>query len=144
MVHDPALCRDVHDPGGRAGSGSGTAATQLGDDDHAVRPSSSRGAEKRTRQDGVSVTDDTTNSKIDIDAAKIRASIQQYRETDDREEQREIENEVLRETVWKPSQEPSETALTLKPRQIELVYKRLPDDAKEAKRILRSHYVEEL
>jgi len=62
------------------------------------------------------MTDDTTNSKIDIDAAKIRASIQQYRETDDREEQREIENEVLRETVWKPSQEPSETSLTLKPR----------------------------
>jgi len=62
------------------------------------------------------MTDDTTNSKIDIDAAKIRASIQQYRETDDREEQRETE----------------------------LVYKKLPDDAKEAKRILRSHYVEEL
>jgi len=65
------------------------------------------------------MTDDTTNSKIDIDATQIRESIQQYRETDDREEQREIKNEVLRETVWKPSQESSEIALTLKTRQID-------------------------
>lgn len=83
-------------------------------------------------------------AEIDIEAAKIYESIQRYRETDDREEQREIENQILRETVWKPSQESSETTLTLNEGQIELVYKRLPDDAKEAKCIMRSHLVERL
>lgn len=88
------------------------------------------------------MTDNT--SEIDIDGAKIREYIKQYRETDDREEQREIENQVLRETVWQSSPDTAEDTLTLNEAQVELIDQVVPDDATEARQILRSHHVEKL
>jgi hypothetical protein len=83
------------------------------------------------------MTDDTT-SKIDIDRALLRDYIKQYRETDDREEQRRIENQVLQETVWQSSFQHFQEQPSLSKKEFQQVYKELPDDAKHARMILRS------
>jgi hypothetical protein len=88
------------------------------------------------------MSEDTNN--IDIDAAKLSDLVEEYRETTDREEQRKIENQVLAETVWQTPDQSSKEELVLSKTQVELLYAEIPDDAKEAKRILRSFYVERL
>lgn len=85
------------------------------------------------------MTDNNTDN-INIDRAQIRNLVHQYRETDDHQEQRQIENRVLRETVWQSSLLSSETGPALSQEQLERVYAELPDDAKEAKRIVRSYF----
>ena len=87
------------------------------------------------------MTDDTNN--IDIDARQLKGYIKQYRATTDRKKQREIENQVLAETVWKEPQN-QEPELTLGKSQIEVLYSALPDDAEEARRILRSIHLDDL
>jgi hypothetical protein len=89
------------------------------------------------------MTDEITSN--DIDAAQIAKLVQQYNQTDDREEQRHIENEVLAETVWQtPQSQSQQDGLTLSRADWERLHAAIPDDAKEAKRILRSFYVEQL
>ncbi len=78
------------------------------------------------------------NDKIDINGAQITEIIKQYRNTDSRKKQRELENQVLEETIWKESPDTIEPQPTLEQDQIETVYQELPEDAQEAKRILRS------
>lgn len=85
---------------------------------------------------------ENTNN-IDIDAAKVSDLVEEYRETTDREEQREIENQVLAETVWKAAPHEDE-GLLLNEAQVEKIYEKLPEDAAESRRILRSYYVEKL
>jgi len=83
-------------------------------------------------------------SSDDIDAAQIVNLVQEYNQTDDREEQRRIENEVLAETVWQTPERAAEDKLVLSKSQVESLYAEIPDDAKEAKRVLRSFYVDRL
>jgi hypothetical protein len=84
-------------------------------------------------------------SPDDIDAAQIAKLIREYNQTDDREEQRRIENQVLAETVWQtPQAQTQQEGLTLSRAQWERLYAEIPDDALEAKRILRSFYIERL
>jgi hypothetical protein len=80
----------------------------------------------------------------DIDAAQIAQYVREYKQTDDRKEQRRIENQVLDETVWQTPNQTSADELVLSKAQVESLYAEIPDDAKEAKRILRSFYVERL
>jgi hypothetical protein len=89
------------------------------------------------------MTNDNANSN-DIDAARIANLVQEYNQTGDREEQRRIENEVLAETVWQTQERTAEGELVLNKSQVESLYAEIPEDAKEAKRILRSFYVERL
>jgi predicted metal-dependent RNase len=84
------------------------------------------------------MTNKNTHNEIVIDDAQITELIEQYRNTDSRKKQRELENQVLQETVWKASPETTEPQPTLDQDQIETVYQELPEDAQEAKRILRS------
>jgi uridine kinase len=84
------------------------------------------------------MTDDTTNTKIDIDGAQLRELIRQYRAASDREEQRQIEDQVLQETVWQVPSESSEDGASLSKEEFEQVYSELPEDAKHARRILRT------
>ena len=86
---------------------------------------------------------DNINSN-DIDAAQIAEYIQEYNQTDDREEQRRIENDVLAETVWQTPPQSEKEKLELSKGQVESLYAEIPDDAKEAKRILRSFYIKRL
>jgi len=83
-------------------------------------------------------------SSDDIDAAEIAQYVQEYKQTDDREEQRRIENQVLAETVWRTPEQSSEEELALTEAEVESLYAEIPDEAKEAKRILRSVYMERL
>jgi len=84
------------------------------------------------------MTDDTTNTKIDIDGAQLRELIRQYRAASGREEQRQIEDQVLQETVWQVPSESSEDGASLSKEEFEQVYSELPEDAKHARRILRA------
>ena len=86
---------------------------------------------------------DEINSN-DIDAAQIAQYIREYNQTNDRAEQRRIENQVLAETVWETPSQSSEDELVLSKVQVETLYAEIPDDSKEAKRILRSFYMERL
>jgi len=88
------------------------------------------------------MTDNIT--EIDIDSAQLAEYARQYQEDTTREERRNIENKILAETVWKPSPAEQEDVLALNEAQIERIYEDLPDDAKEAKRILRSYYLDRL
>ena len=75
---------------------------------------------------------------IDIDGAQLRKYIRQYWNTDGRERQREIESKVLAETVWQdpPGRKPEEVTVTTA--EVERIYGELPEDAHDAKRILRA------
>ena len=86
----------------------------------------------------------SNTSSNDIDAAQIAKLIREYKQTDDREEQRRIENQVLAETVWQTPEKSSEEELVLTEAEVESLYAEIPDEAKEAKRILRSVYMERL
>lgn len=88
------------------------------------------------------MTDKITSN--DIDAARIANLVEEYNRTDDREEQRRIENEVLAETVWQTPERASEDKLVLNKSQVESLYAEIPDDATEAERILGSFYVDRL
>jgi hypothetical protein len=83
-------------------------------------------------------------SPNDIDAAQIAEYIREYNQTDDREEQRRIENDVLAETVWKTPEQSQGDEIVLSEAEVERLHRHIPDDAKEAKRILRSFYIERL
>lgn len=88
------------------------------------------------------MTEDTTN--IDIDVEQLSEYIEQYQDATDREEQREIENKVLAETVWKTLPQSQDDLLVLNERQVEILSRDLPDDAEKAKRMLRSMYTQRL
>jgi hypothetical protein len=60
------------------------------------------------------------------------------------EDQQQTENQVLAETVWQTPPQPEGAGLTLSRAQVESLYAEIPDNAKEAKRILRSFYMERL
>ena len=90
------------------------------------------------------MTDDTTNIDIEIDVDQLSEYIQQYKDATDREEQREIENKVLAETVWKTLPQSKDDLLVLNERQVEILSRDLPDDAEKAEQILRSMYVQRL
>lgn len=77
--------------------------------------------------------------ELTINTTKLRRFIKQYAETDDRAEQRDIEDKVLAETVWKTLSEDEDDKLTLNGEQVELIHRELPDEAREAKRILRRY-----
>lgn len=79
---------------------------------------------------------------IEIDIEQLAEYIEQYRETDDREKQREIENQVLAETVWKTRSETQTDELTLSHRDAEIIRAAVSDDALEAKRLLRSGFLD--
>ena len=85
-----------------------------------------------------SMTDKDTCNEIDIDVARIAELIRQYQNIDSRSERRKIENQVLHQTVWNSSLETTGSQLRLNQDQVETVYQQLPEDAQEAKRILRS------
>jgi transcriptional regulator NrdR family protein len=84
-----------------------------------------------------------SQNDVPIDIERLGELINQYDQTDDRERQREIENEVLSETVWQDLSE-IDDEMTFTPEDIRRVYGAVPDDAHEAKRILRRPWVEKL
>jgi predicted metal-dependent RNase len=84
------------------------------------------------------MTNKNTHNEIVIDDAQVTELIKQYQNIDSPKKQRELENQVLEETVWKESPDAIEPEPTLDQDQIETVYQELPEDAEEAKRILRS------
>jgi transcriptional regulator NrdR family protein len=84
-----------------------------------------------------------SQNDVPIDIERLGELINQYHQTDDRERQREIENEVLSETVWQDLSE-IDDEMTFTPEDIRRVYEAVPDDAHEAKRILRRPWVEKL
>ncbi|MBX0295439.1 hypothetical protein [Haloarcula nitratireducens] len=81
------------------------------------------------------MTDNTTN--VEIDTEQLAEYIRQYRETDDREQQRELENRVLAETVWRTPTEPAKDEFSFSQRELEIIHDELPEDALEARRLLR-------
>ena len=85
-----------------------------------------------------------TDTDITIDIEQITTLIQQYHDTDSRAKQREIENSVLSETVWKDPLADGDDEFTISGDSVELIYSALPDDAKEAKRLLRALYVHQM
>ena len=85
-----------------------------------------------------SMTDKDTCNEIDIDFARIAELIKQYQNIDSRSERRKIENHALHQTVWNSSLETTGSQSRLSQDQVETVYQQLPEDAQEAKRILRS------
>lgn len=85
-----------------------------------------------------------TNTDPTIDVGQINDLIDQYHQTEDRAKRREIENRVLSETVWKELPSEVEAKFCISEDQIERVYEELPDDALEAKRILRLLYMKQL
>ena len=87
------------------------------------------------------MTDDTPT--VEIDTEQLAEYIHQYRETDDREKQRELENQVLAETVWQTLSEPEKDEFTFSQRELEIIGNKLPEDALEARRLLRRGFVDE-
>jgi hypothetical protein len=85
-----------------------------------------------------------TDTTITIDIERIAELVEQYRQAEAREEQRRIENEVLAETVWQEMSMEGSQGATLSDSQVELVYSELPDDAEEAKRVLRRIHLDGL
>ena len=78
---------------------------------------------------------------ISIDNERLTDLVRQYHQTQDRAEQRRIENEVLAETVWQEPPTEQEDEFRISADTVERIYSELPDDAKEAKRALRALYV---
>lgn len=79
-----------------------------------------------------------------IDIERVEETVEQYAETDDRARQRELENEVLAATVWRTEQDQEEDQLTLDRAEVQEIHSALPDDALEARQLLRQNDVEKL
>lgn len=86
--------------------------------------------------------DDTTENDA-FDAARLTRYIERYQETDDHEEQRRIEDLILGETVWTETRRSRDEELVIKKAELIQLYQSIPDDALEAKRILRELFIED-
>jgi hypothetical protein len=84
------------------------------------------------------MTDTTTT----IDTDRIVDLIHQYHQTESRAEQREIENDVLAETVWQEPPTEADDEFSISGDNVELIYSELPEEALEAKRVLRALYID--
>jgi predicted metal-dependent RNase len=85
-----------------------------------------------------------TDTDISIDMERIEELIEEYANAKRRQKKREIENEVLAETVWKALPENHPGQLVLTEDQVERIRRSLPDDEEEADSILRRLYVKRL
>lgn len=84
------------------------------------------------------------DTNISIDNERLTDLVRQYHQTQDRAEQRRIENEVLAETVWQEPPAEQEDEFSISADTVERIYSELPDDAEEAKRALRALYVDQM
>ena len=75
-----------------------------------------------------------TDTDISIDMERIEELIEEYANAKRRQKKREIENEVLAETVWKALPENHPGQLVLTEDQVERIRRSLPDDEEEADR----------
>ena len=93
------------------------------------------------------MTDDSTSdidASVDIDPEELQKHIKRYVETDDLRERRDIETQVLAETVWKALPEVREDKLVLDEREVHRISSVVPDDALEAQRLLRRIDIQKL
>jgi hypothetical protein len=85
-----------------------------------------------------------TDTEISIDIERIRELVEEYAESQDRQEQRDIENAVLFETVWQTLPENRNDQLALNEEQVEIIRNSLPEGADRADRILKRLYIQRL
>lgn len=83
---------------------------------------------------------DNLNNSINIE--RITDLIRQYHQTENRKERRRIENKILSETVWQEPLTDQVDEYSISGDDVEVVYSALPDNAQEAKRVLRALYVD--
>lgn len=81
-----------------------------------------------------------TEDNHDIDLKRLSELMEDYQSTTTREKQRQIENEVLAETVWKVRQENH----LLSEADLKTLLDRIDDDDEVAKRILIRPFVNKL